>query len=685
MNASAASRYPQRHVHLDFHTSPHIPDVGAEFDARAFARTMKAAHVDAVNVFAKCHHGMCYWPAKTGTPHPALRGRDLLGEQIEALHREGIRCPVYFTVGWDEESARLHPAWRQIRADGTNARAGTHPGAWWFMNFIHPEYQDFMEAQVREIVSRHKVDGFWYDIVFFDGEACWSEASVKFREARGLTGRDDATRARFQTAAKEAFARRFSALVRDAHPAATVFFNGTTETYTDSTLGCRAVAVHETHLEIESLPSGFWGYHHFPRMARAFAGWGKPWVGMTGRFQRSWGDFGGIKPQAALEYECFRTQALGGANSVGDQLPPRGTLEPAAYRLIGAVYGQCEAAEPFYAGSVAIPAVAVVNPNSTAGASGSSPDLALEGAVSICEEGHRDCAVVDDADDLRAFGLVILPDGVRPTPKLAAALAAHAARGEKLLVSHRSGFDAAGSWALPFLGLSFEGEAPAWPTYWRARPGFSPDHAGSDRVCYSRGMNVVLDRVRGVSPSGETPGTLSILVDRVQPYFHRTEDRFSSHAQTPPVASPCDHPAVVAGPALSGVEGFVYLADPVFTEYRQTGNLAARDFVRLAMDRLVGPPPFGQGLPTTVGVYPRRRGEDLLLTLLHYVPVRKAIEIDVVEERMGFAGLSLRLPPAASSVRVFGTNEALARSADGGWVLPAAFGRLLLTVSGFFA
>ena len=102
-----------------------------------------------------------------------------------------------------------------------------------------------------------------------------------------------------------------------------------------------------THAEVESLPSGPWGYHHFPRVARALAHWGKPWLGMTGRFQRSWGDFGGIKPLAALEYECFRTQALGGANSVGDQLPPRGTLDADAYDLIGRVYEQCEEAEAF--------------------------------------------------------------------------------------------------------------------------------------------------------------------------------------------------------------------------------------------------------------------------------------------------------------------------------------------------
>ncbi len=654
--------FRQRHVHLDFHTSPHIPDVAAEFDPAAFAKTFKEAHVDAVNIFAKCHHGMCYWPVKTGIQHPGLKGRDLLGEQIEALHREGIKCPIYYTVGWEEEAAHSHPEWRQVSGDGANPRAGSHPGAWWFMNFLHPGYQDYMEAQVREIL-RYDVDGFWFDIVFFPGDACWSETSVKFREANGLLGKDESTRVRFQAAAKEAFARRFSGLIRGARPQATIFYNGTTETFTDSKLGCRPVAAHESHIEIESLPSGSWGYYHFPRMARTFWRWGRPWVGMTGRFQRSWGDFGGIKPQAALEYECFRTQALGGANSVGDQLPPRGTLEPAAYRLIGAVYEQCLAAEPFYAGSVPMPQIAILNPNSTR-AEGWEGDATLEGAVQVCDECHYEAAVVDDADDLADFELAILPDSVLPSIGLAEKLHRYHQGGGRLIISHRSGFDAAGRWGLPSVPLSFEGEVEMWPNYWRARPDFSVEHGGNDRVCYRRGL-----KVRG----GKT------LVDRVLPYFQRTEERFSSHAQTPPVSRPDAYPAAVEG------ERYIYLADPVFREYRKTGNLAARDFVRISLERLIGLPPFGAGLPTTVLAIPRRRGRDLLLSLLHYVPVRKALEIDVIEERMNFAGLTLRLPYAARKVIVFDSGKALEESGDGGWKLPSASGRLLLEVTDFFA
>lgn len=48
-------------VHLDFHTSPYIEEIGEKFDKAEFASTVKNAKVDLMTVFAKCHHGyICY-------------------------------------------------------------------------------------------------------------------------------------------------------------------------------------------------------------------------------------------------------------------------------------------------------------------------------------------------------------------------------------------------------------------------------------------------------------------------------------------------------------------------------------------------------------------------------------------------------------------------------------------------
>jgi hypothetical protein len=94
-----ASRF--RQIHLDFHTSELIPDVGTAFDADTFGDVLDKARVNWITLFAKCHHGMSYYPTQAGTIHPGLKF-DLLGEQIEACRRRGIVTPAYISVRVDE-------------------------------------------------------------------------------------------------------------------------------------------------------------------------------------------------------------------------------------------------------------------------------------------------------------------------------------------------------------------------------------------------------------------------------------------------------------------------------------------------------------------------------------------------------------------------------------------------------
>ena len=78
-----------------------------------------------------------------------------------------------------------------------------------------------------------------------------------------------------------------------------------------------------SHLELESLPSGGWGYDHFPLTVRYARNLGLDHLGMTGKFHKTWAGFGEYKNPAALEYECFTSLAEGSKVSIGDQLPEK--------------------------------------------------------------------------------------------------------------------------------------------------------------------------------------------------------------------------------------------------------------------------------------------------------------------------------------------------------------------------
>src|SRR5260221_12957698 len=94
-----ASRF--RQIHLDFHTSPHIPDVGTDFNADTFGETLTEARVNWVTLFGKCHHGMSYYPTNAGVMHPSLKF-DLLGAQIEACKKRAIAMPLYSSARADQ-------------------------------------------------------------------------------------------------------------------------------------------------------------------------------------------------------------------------------------------------------------------------------------------------------------------------------------------------------------------------------------------------------------------------------------------------------------------------------------------------------------------------------------------------------------------------------------------------------
>ncbi|MGC9450385.1 MAG: alpha-L-fucosidase [Oceanipulchritudo sp.] len=664
--------FPHRQIHLDFHTSPWIGDTGVDFDAEAFADQLQAAHVNSVTVFAKCHHGQCYYPTKTGVQHPALKGRDLLGEQLEALKKRGIRCPLYTTVVWEEDVAQRFPEWRQLMKNGSFAawtQATDHStqqaGYWKFNDFMNLAYQDYFEAHIRELLERYECDGFFIDILFYHRQGTWSDACRRLREEMNIRTDDHEAYYRIEWEAQRRFMEKFNAIIHGIQPQAHVFYNQQNTSFVDSKVGFGTMSKLQGQLEVESLPSGFWGYQHFPRLARQTFVMGKPWLGMTGRFQRQWGDFGGIKPVPALEYECFRAQAMGGGCSVGDQMPPRGRLDPAAYRLIGEVYRQVEEAEPFYEGSEAVADVAILHPGHPSIPNDQS-DTTLEGVILMCEESHYDCVVVNDADDLSGFRLLILPDSVVVTEALKPKLEKYIQSGGKIIASHRSGFDTKGIYLFESAGLEVVGETLDYPTYWRSRASFNEEHADSERVIYQAGLEIQAGK------------GWEVLVDRVPPYFRRSDYRFCSHFQTPPVKEASAFPAVLTNGRVT------IFSDPIFREYRRYGSIFLRKLWEQVMAGFVGQPAVGSGLTPSVTVYPRRKGDDLLVTLIHYIPVRKALEIDVIEERQGFAGMILRLHPGAQQVENWQTGESLESAGPGAWKLPQAQGRLLLRVPGCF-
>jgi len=597
-----------RQVHLDFHTSEQIAGIGAEFDAAGFAETLTQAHVNSVTCFSKCHHGMIYHETEFPAKHPHLEV-NLLAEQIEACHAAGIRVPIYISVGLDEYQAREHPEWRELSVEGKLGGAPPLAAGWRKLCFNSP-YIDYVVAQTTEVLENFEVDGLFFDIIH-QGQ-CLCRHCLSGMETAGLDPESEADRKRYAAQVLAAFKQRLSAAIRERNSDCNIFYNA----------GHVGPGIRETldaysHLELESLPSGGWGYDHFPVTARYARHLGLDFLGMTGKFQKSWADFGGFKDRAALEYECFTALAECGKCSIGDQLHPRGKLDSATYELIGSVYASVAEREPWCDGAAPVTEIAIFTPEAL-GLEDGRVDSSLGGAYRMLLEDHYQFDIVDGEMDWSRYRALILPDKICLTPDLRQKVEEYVAAGGVAALSHRSGMDPEhGQFVLSGMPVTCDREAPYSPDYVVPAAAVAEGIPASQHVMYERGLQVRL--ASGAESLGEV----------WQPYFNRTYQHFCSHFHTP-----VDKAS--GFPAAAQLGSILYFAHPIFSAYYRHGSRMYRQWFLNCLRRVLPEKLVRTNAPTTAHLTLTHQAEPAraVLHLLHYIPENRYGGAPTVEEAL---------------------------------------------------
>ena len=157
-----------RQVHLDFHTSGLIPNVGGNFDKEQFKTALTVGHVNSITLFAKCHHGWAYYPSKVNEMNEGLNGFDLLGAQLEACKEIGVNAPVYLSAGFDEKEAVRHPEWQLFNKDGTTAGGGFANKATWHLLCYNTAYLEHLLSEIEEVMQMYNPSGIFLDIYCSD-------------------------------------------------------------------------------------------------------------------------------------------------------------------------------------------------------------------------------------------------------------------------------------------------------------------------------------------------------------------------------------------------------------------------------------------------------------------------------------------------------------------------------------
>ncbi len=619
---------PFRQIHLDFHTSRFIESIGAAFDPDEFADTLVKAGVDSINLFARGHHGWIYYDTVKYPErrHPHLN-RNLLKEQIEACHARGINTPVYITVQWDHYTALRHPEWRVVQPDGRLEGTPPYQDGFYRRLCLNTPYVDWLKGFVAEVLEYLPVDGLWLDIVGAQDCSCWF--CQQGMAEMGLESSDPIHRATYGKHVLHTFEAQMTAFIHNINPDLLVFYNS-------GHIGPRHRPMLDwfTHLELESLPSGGWGYLHFPIAAHYARTLGLDFLGMTGKFQTSWGDFHSFKNQAALEFECFHMLALNAKCCVGDQLHPSGRLCADTYNLIGKVYAQVAEKEAWCEKAEQVTEIGVLTPEEFDPAlrRENTDFRPIQGAVRLLQETAQQFDIIDSHSDFDRYKVLILPDKVPVGGALADKLNAYIEGGGSLLASFASGMDEEQT-AFSFIpfGITLYGTGPRdsegnlvrgreypgtkYAEYILPRDGFDTELPRTEHAMYMRGM-----AIRAL------PGT-EVLADTVRSYFDRDYEHFCSHRQTP-------SSGIVIHPAIVQRENVIYFSHPIFSQYQTKAPRWCKQLFINALDRLLPDSLVRVQAPSSLLVMLNRQAHlnRYVLHLLYYVPERRCEEYDVIED-----------------------------------------------------
>ena len=567
-----------RQVHLDFHTSPDIEGIGRDFDADHWQAMLRRGHVDSITCFATCHHGHAYYNTAVGRRHPHL-DFDLLARQFEASKAIDINVPIYLTAGINNWAADLHPEWREIDHAGCyTGWQGISPleAGYKKMCFNSP-YLDLLCEQVREVVDKFPgCDGIFLDIIHQSPCCCrWCMASMA---AGGYDPTDADDRVRHATAVMKTYYQRTVDAARHRDPAMPIFHNSS-----HITPGRTDLLPFFSHLELESLPTGGWGYDHFPLSARYVAQLPHDALGMTGKFHNTWGEFGGYKHPNALRYECAAMIAHGTKCSIGDQLAPGGKLDESTYRLIGTAYAEVQQKQDHCVDAVNVADVGLLCSTAFHHENRTGPDHANPadtGASRLLLESHFLFNVLDAEMDFSPYRLLILPDDIPVRDDLHDKLVKYVDAGGRLLLTGTSCLGPEGLLCRFDLGAELHGLSAFEPDYALFAADLRPDFCDAPLVMYRRSV-----RLR--TTTGRSLGQV------YDPRFNRTYRRFSSHQHTPPHEQPSGFDVGVQhGPITC-------LAHPLFTLYAGYGSVACKQILTAAIrSALGGEPTVTTNLPS---------------------------------------------------------------------------------------
>ncbi len=572
----------KRQVHLDFHTSEKLFEIGQNFSKDQFQEALKLGKIDAINIFAKCHHSWSYYPTKVGKMHPNL-DFDLLGAQIEACHEIGVLAPLYYTFGWSHIDAIENKEWIARQENGKymnssqpydlRAKDDTpKPSFQWFHMCVNTSYHDHIMKQIEEICQLYPVDGLWFDI-YQVANPCYGKECKKLMKKQGYDVKNKQDVYKFQAESFKRHQSDLTRLIHSYHPNATIYFNGCTTLKRGAQNFKHKMYEYNTVQDLEDLPTTWGGYDKLPIQSKFFLAAGYPITAMSGKFHKAWGEFGGFKHPNALKYEAASMISWGANCNFGDQLHPNGEMDLETYRNIGFAYDYVKSIENFGIGGI---------PESKIALWRSFNQEHDEGITRMLLESQINFTIANIGDqELSKFELIIVPGVPCMSPEEADRVNNFVKKGGKLLVLGEGALDWNKQKLQLDIGATYIGPGAYDRDYLVVDKELGDGLVSTPFLFYKSATKV--------QPNDSS----KILAHIREPYFSRTYGAFTSHQNTPYKLNNALHPGIIKNGNV------IYIAHKLDEMYYKHGAYLHRDLFKNCLKSLNFKPMVEVDLPST--------------------------------------------------------------------------------------
>jgi len=549
----------RRHL-ADMHIEDWNPEFLRDFSPEAYVENLKIAKVQTPMIYLQSHVGCCNYPTATGKTHAAMRENpSKIQRLIDLCHGAGMNVVGYYSLIYNTWAHDTYPGWRMVNQEGKSVRMREKGFRYGFCCPNNGDYREFTFKQIDEIADTFRLEGIFFDMLFWPDFCYCPSCRARYLKETGLTlpekenWQDEnwKTFVRKRSEWMGEFALTVADYAKKKMPGITVEHNYACAVAGNWTNGSSELVNESCDFTGGDLYGDLYN-HSFTAKYYMNVTQNQPFEYMTSRVIESLAKHTLTKTERSLGLEVMLTAAHHGASFIIDAVDPRVTMDRRVYERIGRVFDRQIPYEPYMNQGKHIEDIGVFY--STTGRYNPYGDpydskTASVAAVRTLIGRHVPVGVLSNGyfRNLKDYKAILLPMGTSLFDEARKALIRYVKEGGKLY------FSGVGEPELlkEFLDAETEGVTPEKNTY------VSPTAKGIGRFSefteeYPMPADIHHPLVK--IGRGEIWGTLT------RPYTVRGEERFASIHSDPPGIFTA-YPSVVS--AEYGEGRVIWSASPI--------------------------------------------------------------------------------------------------------------------------